>query len=358
MENILRNLELIAGNAPWLKDFFVLFVVNPQAGGFTNPLEHSRHSKDIEDFADDFLFNRTTVGNYTTVFTVRKPGDFTAELSEFEKKSEQKKTFIISLGGDGLASEVSCALAAADRSFQERTILFAAPMGTGNDGSGAPNMHLACKIIAYGPIHGRFTRARLINIAMANRQEAVAYNVASLGIDAFVAHAANIFKKRIPGNFYKLMVSVAALFYDFFYRTYKSSVKAILPDGSPYAFTRKLLLFCVGYRGGARYGGGKTVIPDNENVCALGYMGIFKRIIYKNRIAEGRHRNLKETDLFTSDYLEYHYNGKILLNIDGEISKLNAENFPLTFTIRETNVRVIKLNTHEDSGRAADHETA
>ncbi|MCL2520104.1 MAG: hypothetical protein FWE37_03745 [Spirochaetaceae bacterium] len=341
MTNLINELVTLAGKAGWLNNYYVLFVSNPKSGGFTNAKAYRKHLAAIKQFTASFTGDGT-VNNIITTMQNSNFGDFKEFIPKLATLSDGKLLFIVSLGGDGLASEIVSSLANSDNALQQRSLVLKAPMGTGNDGSSCKTMYEVCQLIAYGPESGRQELAKIINIDVPGLGRLYATNTVCLGIDAFIAYITDIAKSKMAANLYKPMITVAALFYNCFYSIGKSHIKATLTNNQPHEFNKKLMLFCVGYQGGAKYGGGQTVIPNTENVCALAYLSILKRIIYKNRIASGDHRSLKETDLFTSNQLTYNYDRKILLNTDGEAYKLNQQNFPLTINITTSQTKVLK----------------
>jgi diacylglycerol kinase family enzyme len=341
MKEIISNLSLIIQSATWLNNYKVLLLLNPLAGGFTNRRIKNKNIKSLHKVWQFYKINGTNNALIET-FSVQNKGEATTFLNNYANQNMGSTSFVISLGGDGFTGEVLTALDKQPDLFKEHLVFLATPMGTGNDGSSSATLAESAYLIAEGPTQGRLTPAKLIKVQAKNKPLYTAYNVSSLGIDAFIAHITDKIKHYLPGNSYKLMVDIGALFYDAFFKVGNSEVDALLTNGKHHYFKRKLLLFCVGYEGGARYGGGKTVIPGNENVCALSYMNVWKRIIYRQKIARGEHRHLAETDLFSANSISYNYSGKILLNIDGEIELLEASNFPVTFTLITTSVKVLK----------------
>lgn len=349
MERMLVSLKQIIERAPWLAGYRVFLAVNPKAGGFHNPKLKAQRAEEIASYTAQADLRPLENSAKVSIYYVEESGAFEKKLKEIEKESAGSPVLAVALGGDGMASEVAKTFACGPENLCRRAVLFMAPMGTGNDGSGAEDMFEACRLLHLGPEAGILAPAKTLKLALQKRPSLYAFNIISLGIDAFIGLATNKVKLKFPGNSYKIIIGFAALVYGLFYRIKKSRIKAVLTDGSEYEFSRKLLLLCVGYQGRAKYGSGQSVLPGDENVCALGWLPVWKRILNKNRIASGRHRFMKETDLFSSYDMVYDYGGKIVAQTDGECAVLQAENFPAHISVYESGALLLK--SRERPGR-------
>ena len=209
------------------------------------------------------------------------------------------------------------------------------PFGTGNDGSDGRELG-ACLGRLLGPCVAAPRTALLATPRKEGGKKPIwSFNIASLGVDAFIAHMTNRLKNVFPGDFYKLWVDLASVFYDLAWPTRELSVRAIAADGSvTREFTRRLLLLAVGVSGKRQYGSNKAILPGEENVCAVSQMSLFRKLAVKEPLQSGQHRRLPEVDLFGADRLELGYGDRVLFQADGEITRFEAGDFPLRIELR------------------------
>ena len=89
------------------------------------------------------------------------------------------------------------------------------PFGTGNDGSDGRDLR-ACLGRLLGPCVAA-PRTAILDHArgrQGGKKPIWSFNIASFGADAFIAHMTNGLKTVFPGDFYKLWVDIASVFYD------------------------------------------------------------------------------------------------------------------------------------------------
>jgi diacylglycerol kinase family enzyme len=160
------------------------------------------------------------------------------------------------------------------------------------------------------------------------------FNIASFGIDAYTAHMTNRFKTLFPGDFYKVMLDIAAVFYDLAWPTRVMGLKAYDETGAiSRDFQRRLLLIAVGASGNRQYGSNKRILPDENNVCAISQMSLFRKLAVKGPLQNGGHKDFHEADLFSAARLVLEYSDRILFQADGEITRFEAVDFPLTMEL-------------------------
>ncbi|MDR2482949.1 MAG: diacylglycerol kinase [Treponema sp.] len=252
---------------------------------------------------------------------------------------------IIIAGGDGTSREVLSVLYGLPAELRPRFAALRLPMGTGNDGADGYFLYEALRLIAH-PSHVKLQRAVMLKTARsggmpvdpplsappnrgAERGPFLAFNILSVGLDAFVTHMTNRMKTRIPGDAYKLWVDLAALFYDRLYQVGPLNVKAFDQAGElVQSFTEKVLLLAVGVSGKRTYGGRKLILPDERNVCMVKQMPLLRKLVMKGRFTYGKHVSEPESLLFTASRVEFSGKHPILAQMDGETALLEPEDFP------------------------------
>jgi diacylglycerol kinase family enzyme len=209
-------------------------------------------------------------------------------------------------------------------------------MGTGNDGSDGRALPDSVSRLAG---HGRIAVQSALRVVPApggpgSRRapggEWRAFNIASVGLDAYVTHMTNRLKAALPGDSYRLWVDLAAVFYD---KVYPPKAMTIVARGSDGSESLRLdgtfLLIAMGVSGNRSYGSNKPILPDADNVCAVSQMPLLRKLALKGPMSSGRIREFPEATLFSADSLEISYGERILVQMDGEAEPLVAEDFPL-----------------------------
>ena len=250
-------------------------------------------------------------------------------------------------GGDGTSLEVLSALFHAPEAIRSNMAVLRLPMGTGNDGADSPDLAKALAFLTK-PTRVEFTPAlRLLtspNGRLASQGPFIAFNILSAGLDAFVTHMTNKMKKKLPGDFYKLWVDIAALLYDKLYTVGFLDVKAVDGQGEEVlSFREKLLLIAVGASGRRTYGAQKKILPDDRNVCALRQMPLLRKLALKGLFATGGHVDKPEATLFGARRVEFSGDHPILAQTDGETVLLDKEDFPAAIELTEPAIPVLRL---------------
>ncbi|MFW5684837.1 MAG: diacylglycerol/lipid kinase family protein [Spirochaetota bacterium] len=247
---------------------------------------------------------------------------------------------LVSAGGDGTHGEVLGALAG-DRSTRagEGDLAFVRlPFGTGNDGADAPDLPTAVRLLL-GSAELRRT-GRLV-VRPAGMSEFSGYNIASIGLDAYVAYLTNRLKGRFTGDLYKLLADVMTLFYERVVGAGRMRAEIIDDRGRPGGLEGEFLLFAVGVSGYRQYGGGKLVMPGYENLCAIESLGLLGKLRLKSLFYRGEHIHEPNVSMRAVTRAIVHYERSIPLQIDGETVWLHAENFPLEFQVLPPEVPVL-----------------
>jgi diacylglycerol kinase family enzyme len=242
---------------------------------------------------------------------------------------------IVVAGGDGTSLEVLTALYHAPPALRSSFAVLRLPMGTGNDGAdhweldGALNRLIDPSVVAY-------RRALRLTTAVPGKGPFLAFNILSVGLDAFVTHMTNRMKGNLPGDSYKLWVDIASLLYDRLYTVGPMDVRAFDGAGAEVkAFREKVLLLAVGESGYRTYGARKRILPDDRNVCAVKQMSLLRKVALKGLFTTGEHISKPESILFSARRVEFRGEYPILAQMDGETVLLNPEDFPAAIELSE-----------------------
>ncbi len=344
--NYLETFGSIARVAPVFMDkrLRVRVLANPAAGGFTmssragiNKLYYNAALQQALDIPG------TAVDCETRVYRTTHKGHAASLVNEILAEASRDTDFfylLVTAGGDGTSHEVQTALAAAffkvrnDDVF-ERLCILRLPLGTGNDGSDGRTLDQSLnRLIACT----EFDRQKAVRVYTAGciEQPHYAFNIASIGFDAFVTHMTNRVKKYMPGNLYKTWVDLACLFYGWIYPVAEMMVTGYTRDGHTlFSQSDRILFYLMGSSGNRTYGAGISILPDEDNVCGVRDMPLHRKLALKPRFNSGSHRGLAEVFLSTAERLVFNYREKILVQMDGESLLLNPADFPLTMELTE-----------------------
>ncbi|MDR0375299.1 MAG: diacylglycerol kinase [Treponema sp.] len=326
-------------------------IANPKAGGFTIKSRWKKHAADIDAALEKAGLNPlhkdaapSGVGNAAGLSLTGKAGD-AKRLSEAVIAAMARDDafhLIITAGGDGTSLEALTALFYAGESIRARCAVLRLPMGTGNDGSDAWELGKALDLIVSPSIVTLAPGLSLVSAAK-NKGPFLAFNILSVGLDAFVTHNTNKMKGALPGDSYKLWVDIASLFYDRIYTVGHMDIKAFDEAGVEIrSFSGKLLLMAVGASGRRTYGSHKHILPDDRNVCIVWQMPVYRKILLKDTFTTGAHIDKPEVALFTAFRVEFQGEHPILAQMDGETVLLTKEDFPCGIALTEPVIPILK----------------
>jgi diacylglycerol kinase family enzyme len=215
-------------------------------------------------------------------------------------------------------------------------------MGTGNDGADGRELppvldRLIC------PSTVEYARALRLTTANPRKGPFLAFNILSVGLDAFVTHMTNKMKGKLPGDSYKLWVDIASLLYDRIYKVGPMDLAAFDEAGRPVAsLSEKVLLLAVGASGHRTYGSQKNILPDDRNVCVVEQMPLLRKVALKALFGTGEHIHKPESRLFNAHRVEFRGEHPILAQMDGETVLLQPEDFPAAIELTELAIPVLK----------------
>jgi len=344
-------------------------IVNPCAGGFTIRKRWKKHHAILEEYrkkaqanplrgdtrpsaaAKEGKIGAKSFPEYGTVLTgksghAKEIAKAVIDSALASRESNPPFQLIICAGGDGTSWEVLSALHDAPARFLSSAAVIRLPLGTGNDGADAPSLDGALDLliksvyVEYTPALRLYTKQ---SGPASSKGQFLAFNILSVGLDAFVTHMTNKMKGKLPGDSYKLWVDIAALFYDRVYKVDYMEVKSFDEHGKEVnSFREKLLLIAVGASGHRTYGSGNKILPDDRNVCAVKQMSMFRKIALKDLFGTGEHISKPESILFTARRVEFSAMYPLLAQMDGEAVLLEREDFPAAIELTAPLIPLLK----------------
>lgn len=245
---------------------------------------------------------------------------------------------VITLGGDGTHNAVMQAGYRVSRDL----LYLRLPLGSGND---AVPMGTLEEVFAAleEPITPRWIPS--IEVWTARGRQYRGFNVASLGIDAWVTALHHRLRRRLPGNTYRIIATPALLFYESIVKLQDMTV--MLENGADIT-GRRVMIVALGVSGHRTYGDHIAVLPDHRNLCVLFHAGLRGKLAMKKRLLEGTHTTGEYSHMAETTGVEIRYNGRIPLQVDGEAVWLEREDFPVTLRLQQQTVQTIE--PHHGSG--------
>lgn len=373
---------LITRNPLWNnKDLYIHYIVNQTAGCFTNKKLSAKYkailSKVISESQTNISAANLVVSkNYITTHQNHSQ-ELTLQVVEEIQNNLNKKAeyLIISVGGDGTSLEVQTALfRLAQQDPQKAAIIrnqltiLRLPLGTGNDGTDGHSIEETINLLR-SPLE--FTNSPAVQVYPENQPDPnfikeckknpsrynssnssfpwYAFNIASIGLDAYVVYMTNAVKKHLPGNFYHLCIPLSGLLYDKDLPTGTASIQFFDENQKLVnEVTKPITLVAFGSSGNRVYGGGHKILPDENNVCYAPKVPLLKLIKENHRLIDGSFLNIDLAYVNSAHKLRVYYDKPILLQCDGEVTLLTPAHFPLIFEKTEPVLRTIKLRSSEN----------
>lgn len=368
---------LISKNELWAeKNVEIYYIINPTAGCFTKKSKSEYYKKIFNSCYENVKQNRTVVNELTeNIFITEYSGHAKKIAGEIVEKvikedNSEKEYVIVTAGGDGTSLEVQSALflmaqeagANADKIKNQITIL-RLPLGTGNDGtdghkieetiellSGKLNFENAPAVKVYP--ENQVTKEQILasgyNPEKYNRNDPqypwYAFNIASVGLDAFVVYMTNTVKEKLPGNFYQLCVPLSGFVYDKKpFESGTAKMEFFDVDGNLiYQEENPITIFVFGASGHRYYGGGHYILPTEDNICLAPKITLMQLIKVNHQFIDGSFVGGGIAFLHSAKKVRFSYDKSLLLQCDGEVAFLCKDHFPLIFEITEPTLRVLK----------------
>lgn len=306
-------------------------IINPASGVLCKKKEFLR----CLDTFDHFLSDKTRRKNrievvriHTTMFP-RHAAEISKEILRRAESADGTYHLILSIGGDGTHQETLENFLFIGEKYLRRFCFFRLPMGTGNDGADTDTFSQSLEIL-YNGRAGK--KAGAVRIKPGNMHPFYAFNIVSLGVDAYITFLSNKLKGVLPGDVYKIIADVATLFYEPVYKAEMMRVSCG-KNGEEERIAGRFMLFAVGVSGHRSYGDHKWILPGDENICGIERTSLKNKLKIKKLFYEGNHGRREEVHFWKSDYLIIDYPVKIPMQMDGEAVWLGPENFPLTIEV-------------------------
>jgi len=318
-----------------------MVVVNPVAGGFYIPKKWASHVRTLEKCREKAEANPIRQIYKNMIFNITEGKGSAREITNafIERAVKEPEPFylIVSAGGDGTHCEVMFSIYNAPAHIRSNLAVLRLPLGTGNDGADCSNLEEAFDLLLQ-PSKVAFAPAVQLNPAPEGpshwKGPFLAFNILSVGLDAYVTHQTNTMKGKFPGDTYKLWIDMAALFYDKKYTVDFMSVRGLDKDNKEViSFKEKLLLLAMGVTGHKTYGSQQLILPDDRNVCAIKQMPVLNKLSIKGKVTKGNHANNKNVIMFNAHRLEFSGSHPILAQMDGETLLLQPEDFPASMEL-------------------------
>lgn len=321
-------------------------IVNPHAGFFKSQAMVAHRIRELERRLEELRARspRRKVELHTVHYTER-PGHartITEHILDDEQKSASGiERLLIGCGGDGTSNEICSALVGADGRLLEKLKLLRLPLGTGNDVADAATFTEAYDLILGGQ-RTETTGALQVTTAVPGTAPRYAFNIASIGLDAYIVELTNKLKRIIPGDVYKSVVDLASLFYEPKVKPQPMDIRIAGDWGESRIASFVPSMVVMGITGSRTYGGHLHVLPGEENICLVGRMSVLAKIRNKKLFYEGKHGTIPEVSFHRGSRVEVSYNGRIPMQLDGELVWLNPQDFPVRMDVLKPRIKVLK----------------
>jgi len=346
-------------------------IANPTAGGFTIKSRWKKHLAQLKNCRLKADKNPPRKGSGPSATAIREGGDTGAQgliltktaghaadivkalikeasetSAEISGKAVRPFYLIIAASGDGTSLEILTSLFHAPDKIREDFAVLRLPMGTGNDGSDAWEVDKALDLLIEPAVLAKQRALRLKTAS--GKGPFLAFNILSVGLDAFVTHMTNKMKGKLPGDSYKLWVDIASLLYDRIYKVGLMDVSARDEKRKEVkSLHEKLLLLAVGESGRRTYGSHKKILPDERNVCAIKQMPLLRKVALKGLFTHGTHIDKPEVILWNARSVEFTARFPILAQMDGETVLLKDGDFPAVIELTEPVIQILKKMNNE-----------
>lgn len=348
IQTIVERSAVFAG-----KNVIVTVIANPAAGGF-KIRKYVKNNERWFAHALDTVKDQPVRATSCTVKVeqTREAGHEREIASEVFSRAVVDTNpdtlfLIVTAGGDGTSLEVQGEFARrvlekGQDSLIEKVCLLRLPFGTGNDGSDGRTLEDSLTLLT-GDARIAMQSAVIVRTSGVNAQKWYAFNIASIGLDAFVTHMTNQIKNKLPGNFYKIWLDIACLFYDWIYKIGLMRVSAVDANGTVVKHHEdSMLLYLMGASGHRTYGSNQLILPDDNNVCGIKNISLMRKLTLKKYLRTGGHASFPDTILYSAKKITIDYDERILVQLDGEGHLLEPSDFPLIMELSKPFIKILK----------------
>ncbi|MFO8064650.1 MAG: diacylglycerol/lipid kinase family protein [Spirochaetota bacterium] len=306
-------------------------VLNTKAGA----LAHKRRLKKVERvfrlFTDGLEGERRSADSVAVRYHFTQYHGHAREIARrilLVNTCARCRRVVVSLGGDGTHGDLLSVLSTGPSEVTERMIVFRVPLGSGNDGADDPLLVNALRLmLSAETAHG----VSYIAVQTADGRRLDAFNIVSVGIDAFVTDVSARLKKLAPGNLYRIAAAVSAAFYQLLLPLGRMRVVLTAPNGASMHREGGFLLVAMGPTGRRNYGNGMRILPNGDNVCLVRRLSALRILLLKGLMYRGEHVGLDAVETQSAGALTVAYDRKLTLQCDGEAQWLLPSDFPIRF---------------------------
>lgn len=335
------------------KKVHVTVIANPVAGGFTMRKKALQNEAFFRAAIAEVRDRPVVTASCSATLDQTTAAGHARELaravfvSAVDDADPASLYLVITAGGDGTSLDVQSEIARmyyaeGRKEIADKVCVLRLPYGTGNDGSDGRFLDESLSLLTGKSL---FYRQRAVRVYPESRKANAWYsfNLASVGLDAFVTHMTNRVKGIFPGDFYKIWVDLACVFYNRIYRVGTMAVSAYDADGKLVrSHSDRMVLYLMGESGHRTYGSNQKILPGDDNVCGVREMSLFRKLTLKKHFKNGTHASFPETILYTADRLVIGYTERILVQMDGEAHLLEPLDFPLVMERTEPFITILK----------------
>jgi len=266
-----------------------------------------------------------------------------AHLHAADPTGPNDQRLVVIAGGDGTSRGALISALSLPLAIREHLLFFRLPLGTGNDAAETRDWDEALELLSgRGQVSAQPQPLPVLEIQAPGHEVHYSFNIASVGLDAFVVHMTNRLKSWFPGDSYSLMVDVATFFYEAFVRVVPSKIELTDRGRTVVQWDKPFLLAALGTSGHRTYGAGKKVLPDHDNFCLAGRKNLFTKLSYRKPFFTGTHRGLDGIVLAAGTALKVESPVRVPLQMDGEVLWLDPVHFPLTMEVVDRGLQALR----------------
>lgn len=342
------------------KNLTVTVIANEKAGGFTQKKKSKLHKilfEQAKNRSEKKEKQVLSVENRVYITEYSGHGEELANAEVAQSLAAQKDDsfhMIVAAGGDGTSLEVQTGLykAALSSEVKKNAVMnniavFRLPLGTGNDGTDGRTVEESLAILE-GPNHFALSKVITMNTNPdAGEKEWYSFNIASIGIDAFVVYKTNQMKSKIPGDSYHLWVNLSALQYNSLYPPKNAVIEMFDENGTKIDESVQKFEMCVfGVSGHRCYGGGHNILPTDHNVVIPPKCSSAEMAVINHKFVDGSFIKMKKFEKqYTASKIKVHYEHEIFCQLDGEHHLLKKEHFPIEMKLSDPVIQIIESDS-------------
>ena len=378
-QDLLKGIENLISVNPLFtgKDLNLFVIANEKAGGFTQTKESEKNQVSLDKVLKQVEGKETVTASITSELVgTERAGhgeELAAKIAAGVQPEKNRLTVIVAAGGDGTSLEVQTGLTkwaneseSNKKIVQNDIVIFRLPLGTGNDGTDGHTFEESLNVLTMS-LH--FANARAIKLSVSGEvtEEGIkeagknpadygnvevkapwySFNVAGIGLDAFVCWKTNEEKAKHPGNHYSIMVDFATLNYNKAFPPEDAEIKIYDGDELKETLNTAFEMLTFGVSGHRTFGGGKQIFPVDDNVACVCKLDVMTMVMQNKKFNDGSYIKTELAKTCKATKLVVNYDHPVLCELDGETHLLMKENFPVTLELTEPCIQVLERDDLE-----------